>query len=418
MIVRCLAVLISLIAASIASAEDWPRWRGPRGNGTWHGPELPAAWPAEGLPLAWSSPIGGGYAGLAVAAGRLYTMDRREQPREVERVVCLDAADGSPVWEFAYPVVYADLDYGNGPRATPTIHDGRVYTLGAVGHAHCLDASTGEELWSRDLLPADDAPISEWGLAGSPVVYEDLVILHPGAVPDGCYVALDRLTGREVWRSGADPAGYGTPILAGEGEATQLVGWTPEHVVGMSPRTGEIHWQVPYKVTYGVAIATPIFHRGLLLVCGYWEGSKAIRLGDDPRDARLEWEVLTDLQGLMAQPLYRGEHCYLLDKDEGLVCFHLDTGEIVWTDEHQMTPAGRNPHANLMWLGDSDRALILNEVGDLILARLTPDGYDEQSRTNIIRPGDEPIWSHPALAGGRIFARNDSEIVCRTMVAE
>lgn len=419
---RSLAVLVTCgafcLATATAMAEDWPRWRGPRGNGTWYGPELPAEWPAEGLALAWRTPLGGGFAGLAVSDGLLVTMDRQEQPEEVERVVCLDAADGSLLWEFRYAVAYGDLDYGNGPRSTPTIHDGRVYSLGAVGHAHCLDASTGERLWSHDFLPAADDPLPEWGLAASPLVYEDLVIFHPGASPDGCYVALKRATGDEVWRSGGDPAGYGTPILAGEGDATQLVGWTPEHIVGMSPRTGAIHWQVPYKVTYGVSIATPIFHRGLVLVCGYWEGSKAIRLGDAPRDARLEWEDTNELQGLMSQPLYRGEHVYLLDKDEGLVCFHLDTGEIVWTDEHQITPAGRNPQANLMWLGDSDRAIILNEAGDLILARLTPEGYEEQSRTNIIQPGEEPIWAHPAMAGGRIFARNEKEIVCRVMVEE
>src|SRR5581483_9100281 len=143
---RRLAVVFAVLVAVPADAEDWPRWRGPRGDGTWQAPPLPDRWPAGGPRRVWSRPIGGGYAGLTVAGGRLYTLDRQPQlvtpdADGMERVVCLDAATGKPLWEHACPTRYGPLGgYNNGPRAAPTVHDGRVYTFGAVGHFLCLDA--------------------------------------------------------------------------------------------------------------------------------------------------------------------------------------------------------------------------------------------------------------------------------------
>lgn len=405
-------LLLFACRVAVAHAEDWPQWRGPRSDGSWHGPKLPERWPEAGLPVVWRKPIGGGYGGLAVANGRLYVQDKQKEPAEQEQVLCFDAASGELLWQHAYPVQYGKLDYGNGPRATPTIHHGRVYTLGAVGHVHCLDAASGEVVWQHDLVKDFGAKLQEWGLAASPVIWRDLVIFHPGLKQNGCFVAFDRQSGREVWRAGADPAGYSTPIIVGEGDAEQLVGWTPEHILGINPRDGSIHWSVPYKVTYGVSIATPICHCGIVFVTGYWEGSKAIRLGRSPAESALLWQDKKNLQGLMAQPLARAGYVYTLDKDQGLLCCEIATGRILWTDDHQMTPRGRNPHAVLQWLGDSDRAIILNAEGDLVLARLTPDGYEEESRTNIIQPAPGPIWTHPAFAGDCVFARNDVEIVC------
>jgi hypothetical protein len=152
---------------------------------------------------------------------------------------------------------------------------------------------------------------------------------------------------------------------------------------------------------------------GHVFVTGYWAGSKAIRLGKRPEDAEMIWEENRYLRGLMAQPLYRGGHVYSIDKAFGLTCFELSTGKKVWDDGNKMTPRGHNPQATLVWLGDADRAIILNELGDLILARLSPKGYEEQSRTNIIAAKEgSPIWAHPAYAGNCVYARSDSELVC------
>jgi outer membrane protein assembly factor BamB len=236
------------------------------------------------------------------------------------------------------------------------------------------------------------------------VIDGDRVIVHTGAEPDGCLIAFDRRTGREVWRCGQDPAGYATPILITAPAGRQLVAWTPEHILGIAPGTGKLLWSVPYKVTYGVSIATPIYQEHLVFVTGYWEGSKAIRLGPGPEQAELVWEDNRHARGLMAQPLYREGHVYSLDKYLGLVCFEMRTGKKLWDDGNRMTPKGRNPHASFVWLNDGDRALILNSVGELILARLNPQGYTEQSRTKVV---DGEVWSHPAFAGNRIYLRSD-----------
>ena len=407
----CIAWLVC--AGQLLRAEDWPQWRGPRGDSTWNGPDLPDKLPAE-LPVAWKQPIGGGYGGIAVADQRLYVMDRQKEPAEAERVLCFDADTGRSLWSHAYPVAYGKLDYGNGPRVTPTVHAGLVYTLGAVGHVFCIDARTGEVRWSKDLVRDFGAKIPEWGLAASPFIWEDLVVLHPGAAKGACWIAFDRITGNEVWRAGNDPAGYATPTLAISPGGPQLIAWSPEHIVGISPRTGRILWEIPYKVTYGVSIATPICRDGLVLVAGYWEGSKAIQLGPQPADAHIAWEDSRMLRGLMAPPLYRQGFVYLLDKQYGLTCFELKTGRKLWDDENRMTPRGRNPQASLVWLGDSDRALILNSEGELILARLRPEGCDERSRTPIIGP----TWAHPAFAGNRVYARNDQELISIVLPAK
>lgn len=388
--------------------EDWPRWRGPRGDGTWVGPNVAETWPAHGLKPNWEQSVGGGYAGVTVVGNRVYTLDRQKEPEEVERVLCFSADTGKPLWSHAYPVEYEDLQYGSGPRAAATYSDGRLYTLGSLGDVRCFDAAGGKMLWTRHLVRDFAGRVPMWGYAASPFVFEDLVIVLPGGADGNSVVALDRASGDLVWTSQSDEAGYATPILISSGGQEQLVVWTPSHVRSLDPRTGRLFWSVPYEVTYGVAIATPIFQEGLVFVSGYWEGSKAIRLGQNPSEARLEWEENRYLRGLMSQPLYRDGHVYLLDKRHGLTCFELATGKKLWDDGNQMTPRGRNPQASLVWLNDSDRALVLNSDGDLILARFTPAGYEELARANII--GE--TWAHPAYAGNRVFARSDTKLVC------
>ncbi len=421
--IRSLATLAWMaVTTGLLAGEDWPRWRGVRGDGSWIGPKLPERWPEQGLKRVWSRPIGGGYAGIAVAAGRLYTLDHEPAARKKtdkpkadgrkpaadpdgwERIVCLEAATGKELWTHRYPTHYGDLGgYNNGPRAMPTVHDGRVYALGAVGHLHCLDALTGKVLWSKDTVREHQARVPMWGFAASPLIDEDRVIVHVGAEPKGCLMASHRLTGEEVWRSLPDAAGYSTPILVDAPSGRQLVAWTPENVHGLDPKTGKRLWSVPYEVTYGVAIATPICREGIVFVTGYWEGSKAIRLGPKPTDAELIWEEKRHLNGLMAQPLYRDGLVYCVERNQGLVCFELKTGKKLW-DDHRLTPKGRNPHASVVWLGDSDRVLILNAAGELILARLSAKGYEEQSRTRVL---EGKVWGHPALAGSHLFARTD-----------
>jgi outer membrane protein assembly factor BamB len=394
-------------------AEDWPRWRGPRGDGTWNAPKLPEKWPSEGLTAVWKQPIGGGYAGIAVVADKLFTLDLEEpitprkddKPDGVERVLCFNAATGKPLWSHKYRVKYGTLGgYNNGPRSTPTYQDGKLYTLGAVGHLFCFDAATGGILWQKDLVKDFQTQLPEWGFAASPVNDGDRLIVHAGAKPGGCVIAFNRHTGKELWRSLNDPAGYCTPLLIHPKSGKQIVVWTPENIRGIEAETGKLLWTVPYKITYGVSIASPIFQEQIVFITGYWDGAKAIKLGSSPTDFELIWEDRKNLRGLMAQPLYRDGYLYSIDRGNGLTCSELKTGKKIWDDDNAMTPKGRNPHASFVWINDGDRILSLNSKGELILAKLSPKGYAEQSRTRVV---DGDVWGHPAFAGEYIYLRND-----------
>ncbi|MFM7159017.1 MAG: PQQ-binding-like beta-propeller repeat protein, partial [Planctomycetaceae bacterium] len=245
-------VLLGSVLATGARAEDWPRWGGPRGDETWRAPPIAEQWPAGGLTRLWRQPLGGGYGGLSSEAGRVYVQDRVTEPVEQERLLCLDANTGEPRWTYTVPVEYGKLDYGNGPRATPTLHDGKVYSLGALGHLACLEATTGRVVWRHELRETHQAAISTWGLSGSPVVYRDLLLVHVGG-PGTCLVAFDLETGKERWRGGDDPAGYATPVVIDAPSGPLLICWTPEHIVGHLPDTGKVVWKIPYKITYGVS---------------------------------------------------------------------------------------------------------------------------------------------------------------------
>lgn len=405
-------------------AEDWPRWRGPQGDGTWKATKLPERFPKGGPKKLWARPIKAGFSAVIVAGQRVYTMDRPVPTRKgntpdgTERILCIDADSGSLEWSFEYAAHYGKLDYGKGPRSAPTVHDGLVYTLGAVGHVYCLKAETGETVWNQDMVRDYKARVPEWGFAAAPLIAGDLVVIHTGAVPNGSLITLDRKTGKEVWRSLPDPAGYCTPILIQSKSGPQLVQWTPENVHGLDPKTGKVFWTVPYKVTYGVSIATPIFFDDIVFVSGYWEGSKAIALGARSTDHELLWTENKFLRGLMAPPLFRNGHVYTLDKKFGLTCCELKTGKKLWDAQNKFVRSGgSNPQATFVWVDEMDRVVALTDEGELILARFSPLGYQELSRAKIIDPTPEcPIWANPAFAHGRVYARSDSQLVCVQLV--
>lgn len=395
------ALLLGL--ASLSLAADWPQWRGPTRDGVWREKSFPDRLPAT-LKTAWKQPIGGGYGGVAVRGGRVFVQDRQTSPREVERVVCLDAATGKPLWEHACPVRYGKLDYGNGPRATPTVHDGKVYALGALGHLFCLDEKTGKVVWSRDTVKDFHGVVPTWGHACSPLVEHKTLIVQVGG-PGALLVALDLTTGKEVWRSLDDPPGYSSPVIVEDVGWRQLVYFTPRHVVGMEPSTGKPLWRVPFDgITYDVAISDVVYSNRVLLAANYWSGSKAIRLDEQGRNPKVVWEG-KNLSLLMSTPLVRREHVYALDRFRGLKCLEIATGKILWENEH-VTPRGQNPQASLVWDG-AKRALILNTPGELSLVELSPKGLTQLGKASVIGQ----TWAHPAFADGSVFARSDKEIV-------
>jgi outer membrane protein assembly factor BamB len=325
----------------------------------------------------------------------------------VERVLCFDAASGKPLWQHEWEVSYGGMDYGTGPRASVNVSEGRAYALGATGMALCLDAVSGKVVWEVNTVETCGAKVPTWGLAASPVLDGGRVLLHVGA-KNGSVIALDAKTGAEVWRGGPDPAGYCTPEIIAHGGGRQLIAWGPENVQSLDPETGATNWTFPYKITYGVSIAQPMYHDGVLVVSGYWHGTKALRLGATARDVTLAWENEKDMCGLMSGPLRREGVLYLLDKKTGLQAIQHATGKILWSDDNTLTPKDRNPQMSLVWLKEAEGlAVLLNASGELVYVRLEPKGFEELGRYQILGK----TWAHPAFSGARVYARSDTELV-------
>lgn len=402
-----------VVGASLPAAEPdpgWPRWRGPAADGRWNPPDLPKNFASKEPSPLWRIKIGGGFGGVTLADGRVYVMDYQKSP-EQERVLCVDASTGKEIWSQTWPVVYGKLDYGTGPRASVVIEKAdagvRAYALGATGVASCFDAFTGQLIWQRDTQKELAAKIPTWGFSGSPFLWKETVILHVAAQPGGSLVALDKKTGKEIWRTGDDPAGYCTPELIEHNGQLQLIAWGPEHVQSFNPDTGAPNWKQPYKITYGVSIAQPLHVDGVLMVSGYWHGTKAYQLGSQPADSKLLWEQEKEICGLMSAPLHKNGRAYILEKKNGLTCFEIRTGKVLWTDGNTLTPADRNPQFSMVWLDEpNDLVALLNASGELVYARLKQDGVEELARHQIIGK----TWAHPAFGNGTIFARSDTEL--------
>lgn len=391
------------------NANDWPRWRGPAGDGAWNPPNVPADFARREPERLWKLPVGGGYGGVTVAGGRVYLMDRPKSPAGVERVLCVDAGKGALLWSHEWQADYGDMDYGNGPRSSVTIHAGKAYALGAAGMALCLNATTGQVLWQVDTVQAHGAKVPTWGFAASPVLEGGNVLLHVGAEPAGSVLALKQADGSPAWRGGPDPAGYCTPeVIVHEG-LRQLIAWGPQTIQSLDPATGATLWTYPYKITYGVSIAQPLYRDGILLVSGYWHGTKALRPAAKPGEiAALLWENEKEMCGLMSAPLYRDGVVYLLDKTTGLQAIELATGKILWSDDNTLTPKDRNPQMSLVWLAEKDGlATLLNASGELVHVRLKQEGFQELGRHQIIGK----TWAHPAFVGNVVIARSDQECV-------
>lgn len=398
-----------LAGAPLLCAADWPGWRGPGASGEWREVTLPARLGAGNVEEVWSAGVGGGYAGIAVAGEQVFTMDR-PAGSDLERVLCFERRTGRLIWKYEYQADYGDLSYGSGPRSTPLVVGDRIYTLGTVGRLFCLDRRSGRPLWGVEAVDDLDAKMPAWGFAASPLAVDDLLILQLGARPAGTVIALDRDTGKERWRALDDRPGYSTPILKKINGATQLVVWTADAAWGLAPGSGEIHWTFPFRTSnFDVAIISPVVHDDRLYLSGYWDGAATAILSEEGPRASWKGRVPANL---MATPLWRDGYLYTLDRRRGLLCLNWNTGEVLWGDEHRITPKDRNPHTAMVWAGD--RAAFLNSEGELIIARLSPEGVREDGRVNIIGP----TWAPPAFAEQEVFARDDKRIVVVRILVE
>lgn len=434
-----LSVALSWIVVSVTCADDWPQWLGPQRDGVWRETGIVEKFPAGGLPVRWRAPLGGGYAGPAVAGGRVFVTDR-VLPEGVsnpanpfasdaiagkERVVCYNERDGKLLWTHEYECTYT-ISYPAGPRTTPLVAGGKVYTLGAEGHLCCLDVTSGKAIWSRELKKDYGIKSPHWGFAGHPLIDGQRLICLVGG--DGStVVAFDKDNGKEIWRAlTAREPGYCPPMICEAGGQRQLIVWHPEALNSLDPRTGRLYWSEPFTARYGLSLATPRKLGDLLFITAFYDGPMMMRLDATKPAATVLWrgasgnEKNTDkLHSLMSTPFIEDGYIYGVCSYGQFRCLRADTGERVW---ESMAPAGAADEKNKRWanaflIKNGDRFFLYNEKGDLIIAKLSPRGYDEISRTHLLDPtntaaGRKIVWSHPAFANRCVFTRNDKEIIC------
>ena len=435
---RTLACLVAclLLAAPGARAEDWPEFRGKGRLGVWNETGILERFPEEGLDVAWRTPINRGYAGPAVADGRVFLSDfeRTSGMTGIERAVCLDERTGEILWTYEWEANYAGISWDEGPRATPTVDGDRVYVQGAAGTLVALNAETGELLWTRNFREEFDADMPIYGFASSPLVDGERLITLAGGVPDAKVMAFDKMTGDEIWRalsseeSGPD---VGQPVIIQASGVRQLIVWHPVALSSLDPETGEVFWEQPFTVDYDMTVAAPVKYGSELFVTTFYNGPLMMTLDADRPDAAVHWrgesnsEILTEgLHSVLATPVIIDGHIYGVGSYGQLRCLDAATGERIW--ETQTVTVERARWASAFIVRHEDRFFINNDRGDLIIARMTPEGYEEISRTHLIAPTSAPgnrralktvNWSHPAYANRHIYARNDEEIIAASLAA-
>lgn len=421
----------------MATASDWAEFRGPERSGIWQAEGLLENFEGlpQTLPRVWSSPVGAGYSGPTVAGDSVFVLDRGEpgSREQVERVVCIDRETGEQRWVHSYPAIYDQVGYGLGPRSSVTVQDGRAFSLGTMGHLHCLDTENGEVAWAKNLTEEYQVDMPIWGLTNSPLVVDDLVILQAAAGPEGaCVVAFDRETGEEKWRAFPDKASYVSPILIEQAGKQVVVAWTGERIAGMNAADGSVHWEIPTKPNkMPINVPGPALNADgtLMFLAVFYDGSRVIELSQTELAAKELWhrqgmnERNTDaLHSMISPPLFHDGYIYGIDSYGQMRCLDPKTGDRLW-ENIEAVPQGRWGTGFMVQNGE--RTWMLTERGELVIAELSPDGYDEIDRAKLIEPTSElkqreegtVLWSHPAFAGTRIFARNDRELICVDLAA-
>ena len=448
---RLMTLLLATLCVSTLRAEDWPQWFGPQRDGIYREKGILESFPKDGLTVKWRAPIFGGYAGPAVANGKVFVMDfhlkeevkrptnafkRITQPG-VERVICLNEKTGEVIWKHAYDCDYS-MSYSSGPRTTPTVEGDRVYCFGGEGDLMCLDIETGKPIWQKK-LSGEQSPTPMWGFSSHPMIYNDKVICLVGGAGSeygkGVVRAFDKTTGRDSWSAlTAKEPGYSAPILIEQAGVKQLIIFTTNSISSLDPERGTVYWTQPYgPARVGVSIVTPRFYRDavlgdLLLVCTQYEGTMVIKLDQDKPTASVLWKRVGKserkseaLHTLMSSPVMRDQHVYGICVFGELRCLDLRNGDRLWeTTDATTYDAGQQKWASafLIPIGETgNRFYIFNEHGDLILADLSPKKYEEISKAHLIEPtntdpGRPVVWTVPAFANRAIFVRNDKEIIC------
>ncbi|MDA0659295.1 MAG: PQQ-like beta-propeller repeat protein [Planctomycetota bacterium] len=434
-ILLALCWISQVVWTNIALSDDWPQWMGEQRDSVWREEGIVKNIPEQGLPIKWRIPVAWGYSGPAVAEGKVYITDfihregdvtngpgTRDELQGNERIQCFDAGTGKLIWKYEYDCPYK-LSYPKGPRATPTVANGRVIMLGAEGRLTCLDANNGKVSWQHELKSEYSIESPIWGFSAHPLVKHNRVYAVVGG-HGTIAVAWDLATGKEVWRAldaeSPDP-GYCPPTLMEHGGQEQLLIWHPSSLNSLNPANGETYWSIPVEPGYGMSITAPRKLQNQLYASAIGDTSLVMQLDDNHPGAEVLWRGKTKqaVNCANSTPFLENGMVYGSDCQTGaLIGAKLADGERVWqTFEPTTRGERRASHGTAYIVKHEDKFFLFSELGDLILARLHPDRYEELGRFHVLEPtnecfGRDVVWSHPAFANRCLFARNDEELVC------
>lgn len=379
-------------------ANYWTDYRGPGRAGVYDQTKLNLEWPSNGPPELWRQKVGGGYASMIVADSLVFTIEQR-RGRELVAAYGLD--DGRQVWEHSWQSRFSESMGGDGPRATPTWADGRVYAQGANGHLVCLSSRDGAVIWERNILRDAGASNLTWGMSGAPLVVDDLVVAVPGGRNGKSIFAYDRLTGEVRWSALDDKAGYTSPQVATLAGRRQLLVVSGTRVLGASLEDGRLLWGHPWKTSYDANCAQPLVvdENHVFVSSGYGHGATLLEITEDGGVFTVEevWFNRNMKNKFNSSVLVDG---VVFGLDEGiLAAVDVRTGERLWKN-------GRYRFGQLLYA--QGHLIVLSEDGDLALVQASPSEYRELVRFESI-PGK--TWNVPAMASGRLLVRNQTDMV-------
>ena len=388
--------VVMMCVSAVVFAADWPNWRGPNYDGI----STETDWDSEALKtpdVAWRAQIGTGFSAISVADGKAYAMGNVDKKTDV--VYCLDALTGKEIWRHEYPEPLAPKYYEGGCSATPTVHDGKVYTLSKKGVAFCLNADTGDVIWKKTLH--FEPPT--WGFSGSVLILGDLAIYNVGSAG----LALNKNNGDIVWKSDNDVSGYATPVPYKQNGEDGICIFGKDSVMGIEAETGIVLWSYPWKTKYDVNAADPIISGNeVFITSGYNHGCALLKLnGHKPQ---LLWEN-KNMRSQMSGPVLINGFLYGID-DKQLVCLDWKTGEQKWAEK---APKKGSLSAA------SDKLIVIGERGELFIVQASPDDFRKISSAQVF-DNKYLCWTMPVLVDGRIYVRNakknaPNEMVCVDM---
>jgi outer membrane protein assembly factor BamB len=392
-------------ADQVTPASYWTDFRGPFRDGHYRQRRIRTNWPRSGLKPIWKQPIGGGYASFVIARGRAFTIEQRG---EQEVVAAYEVTTGRELWTNAWNALFRESLGGDGPRATPTWAGGVVYALGATGELRALDESSGRMFWRKNILEDNRAANLDWGMAASPLVVDDMVIVLPGGPDSRSVVAYNRKTGTRVWSALSDKQAYASPMQVTLAGVRQLIVFAAKRLIGLTPDRGELLWEYPWRTAFDINAGQPLVvsDNRLFLSSGYGTGAAVIELvlsaPQEPAPYVAEFAVRevwrnNRMKNQFTSSVLHEGFIYGLDESI-LACLDAGTGELRWK-------GGRYGYGQLLLA--SGHLIVLTEDGDLALVRATPDRHEELVRFPAI---EGKTWNHPAMADGFLLIRNLAEM--------